>query len=71
MRSIEYSLFSLALVSPVLAAVWPASNSFPGHGSTIDNRTLDEIYAAAQKEGGELTVLWGGDGTYKVKPLSL
>ena len=65
MQSIEYSLFSLALLSRVLAAVWSASNSFPGHGLAIDNRTLDEIYAAARKEGGELTVPWKGDGTYK------
>ena len=28
----------------------------------VENRTLDEIYQAAQEESGSLTVLWGGDG---------
>lgn len=58
---IQYSSLSLALLSPVLAAVLPSWNSFPGHDPAIDNRTLDEIYAAAKKEGGVLTVLSGGD----------
>ena len=67
---IQYSSLSLALLSPVLAAVLPSWNSFPGHDPAIDNRTLDEIYAAAKKEGGVLTVLSGGDGMYQLESLS-
>ena len=31
-------------------------------GTAVENRSLDEIYEAAQQESGELTILWGGDG---------
>lgn len=31
-------------------------------GVSLDNRTLDEIYAAAKLETGPLTIAMGGDG---------
>lgn len=43
-------------------------SSFPGTNPDIDTRTLDQIYAAAQLESGELTVSWGGDGGYPSVP---
>jgi hypothetical protein len=39
-------------------------SSFPGSEPTIESRTLDEQYAVAQNETGELVVLWGGDGEW-------
>lgn len=47
-----------------LSSVALAANSFPGGSVSIENRTLDEIYAVAKAESGPLTVVWGGDGTY-------
>ena len=44
----------LALINLTLAQ-WAANTQ-------NEDRTLDEIYQAAQKESGQLTVLWGGDG---------
>lgn len=44
----------------ILTAVW--GNSFPGSDPAIETRTIEQIYAAAQLESGELTVSWGGDG---------
>lgn len=51
-------LSALGLLSTVLG------NSFPGSNPGPETRTLDQIYAAAQLESGELTVAWGGDGEY-------
>lgn len=59
MRAVVYSVIFQGLS---LAVSLPLADSFPGHDIVVDNRTLDEIYAAAQKESGELTVFWGGDG---------
>lgn len=59
----SYLPLSLSLfVSSSLARSVP--NSYPGSDSAVENRTLDQIYAAAQKEGGELVVFSGGDGLY-------
>ncbi|KAH8800350.1 hypothetical protein F5884DRAFT_810075 [Xylogone sp. PMI_703] len=52
-------VLSSLLSSYVLAR--SVSNSYPGHEPAIETRTLDEQYAAAQRESGTLTVLWGGD----------
>lgn len=30
----------------------------------IEHRSMDELYKAAMKETGTLTVSWGGDGTH-------
>lgn len=48
----------------LLTTVW--GNSFPGSNPEIENRTIEQIYAAAKLESGELTVSWGGDGEYSV-----
>ncbi|THW77654.1 periplasmic binding protein-like II [Aureobasidium pullulans] len=56
------TIFALAFTAPAFSAVLPLPNSFPGHAVDIDNRTLDQIYAVARNETGELIVLWGGDG---------
>lgn len=53
---------SLGLIGLGSAAILPKLNSYPGHDLAMENRTLDEIYAAAKNESGELIVLWGGDG---------
>lgn len=59
MHSITFRFLSaLGLLSTVLG------NSFPGSDPGVETRTLDQIYAAAQLESGELTVSWGGDGEY-------
>ncbi|THY29650.1 periplasmic binding protein-like II [Aureobasidium pullulans] len=55
------TIFALAFTAPAFSAVLPLPNSFPGHAVDIDNRTLDQIYAVARNETGELIVLWGGD----------
>lgn len=52
----------LGLVDLARCNVLPNWNSYPSHDPAIENRTLDEIYAAAKKETGDLIVLWGGDG---------
>lgn len=52
----------LGLVDLARCSVLPNWNSYPSHDPAIENRTLDEIYAAAKKETGDLIVLWGGDG---------
>lgn len=52
----------LGLVDLARCNVLPNSNSYPSHDPAIENRTLDEIYASAKKETGDLIVLWGGDG---------
>ncbi|KAJ5776384.1 uncharacterized protein N7511_001395 [Penicillium nucicola] len=52
---------SLGLVGFASGAILPKINSYPGHNLALENRTLDEIYAAAKNETGELVVLWGGD----------
>lgn len=57
-----YSITLLGLTNSALATVFPQLKSFPKTNPRIENRTLDQIYAAAQHETGELTVLWGGDG---------
>ncbi|KAH8808650.1 ABC transporter substrate binding protein-like protein [Xylogone sp. PMI_703] len=44
-----------------VAALARSISSFPGANPSIDTRTLDEIYEAAQKESGELVVMFGGD----------
>ncbi|KAK6002040.1 hypothetical protein QM012_002530 [Aureobasidium pullulans] len=53
----------LALSSPVLCASLrqPGHFHFPSKYVAIETRSLDEIYAAAKNETGELIVLWGGD----------
>ncbi|THZ77981.1 periplasmic binding protein-like II [Aureobasidium pullulans] len=56
------TIFALAFTAPAFSAILPLPNSFPGHAVDIDNRTLDQIYAVARNETGELIVLWGGDG---------
>ncbi|THY50514.1 periplasmic binding protein-like II [Aureobasidium pullulans] len=56
------TIFALAFTAPAFCAILPLPNSFPGHAVDIDNRTLDQIYAVARNETGELIVLWGGDG---------
>lgn len=61
MQNIIACLLSVFALSD---AVWGNPNSFPGSNPEIETRTLDQIYEAAQLETGELTVLWGGDGTY-------
>ncbi|KAL1305775.1 hypothetical protein AAFC00_003942 [Neodothiora populina] len=61
MKFASSGLAALGLSAPALAAVLPHLNSYPGHSPKVDNRTLDEIYAAAKNESGELIVLWGGD----------
>lgn len=53
---------SLGLVSLGSAAILPKLNTYPGHDVVVEARTMDEIYAAAKNESGELVVLWGGDG---------
>lgn len=53
---------SLGLVSLGSAAILPNFNTYPGHDVAVEARTMDEIYAAAKNESGELVVLWGGDG---------
>jgi len=53
---------SLGLIGLSSAAILPKLNSYPGHDLALENRTLDEIYAATNNESGELIVLWGGDG---------
>ncbi|THW08176.1 periplasmic binding protein-like II [Aureobasidium pullulans] len=55
------TIFALAFTAPAFSAILPLPNSFPGHAVDIDNRTLDQIYAVARNETGELIVLWGGD----------
>ncbi|THY14056.1 periplasmic binding protein-like II [Aureobasidium pullulans] len=55
------TIFALAFTAPAFSAILPLPNSFPGHAVGIDNRTLDQIYAVAKNETGELIVLWGGD----------
>ncbi|THC88863.1 hypothetical protein EYZ11_011694 [Aspergillus tanneri] len=50
----------LCLAGSSLATVTTQS-SYPSRGILTDTRSLDEIYAAASTESGELTVLWGGD----------
>lgn len=57
---------SLGLVGLASGAILPKINSYPGHDLALENRTLDEIYAAAKSETGELIVLWGGDGMFSV-----
>ncbi|KAJ5413298.1 hypothetical protein N7465_005603 [Penicillium sp. CMV-2018d] len=51
----------LGLVDLARCNVLPNWNSYPSHDPAIENRTLDEIYAVAKKETGDLIVLWGGD----------
>ncbi|PLB55466.1 periplasmic binding protein-like II [Aspergillus steynii IBT 23096] len=53
--------FSVLGFLGLAAAALPEWNSYPGHSPAVENRTLDEIYAAAKKEQGSLVVLWGGD----------
>jgi hypothetical protein len=55
---------SLGLVGPASSAILPKIDSYPGHDLALENRTLDEIYAAAKNETGELIVLWGEDGMF-------
>ena len=52
----------LGLVDLARCGVLPNWNSYPSHDPAIENRTLDEIYASAKHEMGDLIVLWGGDG---------
>lgn len=51
----------LASLLPVTIFAGPIS-SFPGSEPAVETRTIDEQYAAARNETGELVVLWGGDG---------
>jgi hypothetical protein len=55
---------SLGLVGLASSAILPKINSYPGHDLALDNRTLDELYAAAKNETGELIFLWSGDGMF-------
>lgn len=55
-------LSALGLLSTVFGS------SFPGSKTAIETRTLDQIYAAAQLESGDLVVAWGGDGKYLLLP---
>ncbi|KAJ5881348.1 uncharacterized protein N7529_000020 [Penicillium soppii] len=59
---------SLGLIGLGSAAILPKLNSYPGHDLAMENRTLDEIYAAAKNESGELIVLWGGDAVSQGDP---
>lgn len=61
MHNINIRLLSaLGILTTVLG------NSFPGSSPEIENRTIEQIYAAAKLESGELTVSWGGDGECSV-----
>ena len=44
----------------IVFATWIQAQRTPN--IPVENRTLDEIYQAAQAESGKLTILWGGDG---------
>jgi hypothetical protein len=62
MALVRVLVASLGLAGLASSAILPKINSYPGHELALENRTLDEIYAAAKNETGELIVLWGGDG---------
>ncbi|KAG9570265.1 periplasmic binding protein-like II, partial [Aureobasidium melanogenum] len=51
----------LALSAPVLSATLHQPDRFQSKDVIVEKRTLDQIYAAAMNETGELIVLWGGD----------
>jgi len=50
-----------ALLALVLLALCQVAFASPTRQVDIEHRTLDEIYKAALKESGILTVAWGGD----------
>ncbi|EKV11061.1 ABC-type Fe3+ transport system [Penicillium digitatum PHI26] len=58
----------LGLVDLARCGVLPNWNSYPSHDPAIENRTLDEIYASAKHEMGDLIVLWGGDAVSQGVP---
>ncbi|ETI24378.1 hypothetical protein G647_03747 [Cladophialophora carrionii CBS 160.54] len=62
---ISHLLSASLLLVTVLAGV---ISSFPGSEPAIDLRTLDEQYALAQNETGDLVVLWGGDALAQGAP---
>ncbi|PPQ70923.1 hypothetical protein CVT25_004767 [Psilocybe cyanescens] len=56
---LHFAFLALLFFTSVQAAVVSNRTSTPGKG--VENRSLDEIYKAAQAEKGSLRIGWGGD----------
>lgn len=56
-------MHSLSIAVCILAVGAAASPALDQRASVpIETRSIADIYAAAQKEDGNLNVAWGGDG---------
>lgn len=59
-------LLVILYCSGLAIALHSRNQVYEGSNTTVESRGLDEIYTAAQKELGDLVVLWGGDGMFSI-----